>query len=196
MLFRDARFDREDSGQDQVALARALLRRAARSAALLRATSAGLAYAPTLDERLCSIERARERLLQFERAAAQYAELTGADLLSDAEPLLGGLPLPSSWPEAALAQLLLALAGRVELESHPGAAGSRVALACETEHANAARAALDELSPSDLPPRELSQAFVRRWIRVAYASLESERREQYAQALASVIEPMGIQLAH
>ncbi|MEY4577872.1 MAG: hypothetical protein RL701_2575, partial [Pseudomonadota bacterium] len=48
--------------EGRLQLARTLLRRGVRQIGVLRATSAGIAQAPTIDERAGSLERAREGL--------------------------------------------------------------------------------------------------------------------------------------
>ena len=177
-------------------LAQNLLRRAVRQLALLRVSAAGIAHAPTLDDRLSAIERARERLLQLERAADRYATLTGADLVCDAEQLLGALEAPSSWLEASLAQLLLCLAACIELESPQLAEHLPDALAYETEHMHAARAALHELGALDAALRVRLDDVIPRWLSIAYRSLDPERNSTLARALDSVFEPLSTQVSH
>lgn len=177
-------------------LAQNLLRRAVRQAALLRVSAAGLTHAPTLDDRLSAIERGRERLLQLERAADCYEQLTGADLIRDAEQLLGTLDAPSSWLEASLAQLLLCLAARVELETPQFAEHLPETLACETEHLNAARAALHELGALNLALRSRLQEVIPRWFTIAYGSLDPEHGLAFTSALDAVFEPMGLHVSH
>ena len=171
-------------------LAQNLLRRAVRQTALLRVSAAGLAHAPTLDDRLSAAERARERLLQLERAADCYAEWTGADLMRDAEQLVGTLETPSSWLEASLAQLLLCVAACVELESPQLAEQLPDALACETEHLNAARAALHELGALSLSLRGQLQDVIPRWFTIAYGSLDPERSGALTSALDAAFQPI------
>jgi 1,2-phenylacetyl-CoA epoxidase catalytic subunit len=189
------------SGDDHSAnhareLAQNLLRRAVRQLALLRVSAAGLAYAPTLDDRLSAAERARERLLQLERAADCYAELTAADLMRDAEQLLGTLEPPSSWLEASLAQLLLCVAACVELESPQVAEQLPDALACETEHLNAARAALHDLGALSSALRGRLQEVIPRWFTIAYGSLEPERSGSLTSALDVAFQPLDAHVHH
>ncbi|MEY4577743.1 MAG: hypothetical protein RL701_2446, partial [Pseudomonadota bacterium] len=167
-----------------------LLRRGVRQIGVLRATSAGIAQAPTIDERAGSLERAREGLLQLEQAAELYADATGADLLADAERLIGAVPTPASWVESALAQLLLCLAAQVELETslEPNA---RRALARETEHVNAARAALYEAKAFSSELRDSVRAGSSTpWLNMALDTLEDDNtRQHFTRALELIVEP-------
>jgi hypothetical protein len=181
-------------------LAQTLLRRGVRQIGVLRATSAAIAQAPTIDERAGSLERAREKLLQLERAAELYAQTTGADLLADAEKLIGELPSPTSWLEAAVAQLLLCLAAQVELETareRSQETHAPEALARETEHVNAARAALQEAHAYSDELREAVHACTTRWLAMALGTLEDDAtRQQYTQALAQFALPSGPTAPH
>jgi hypothetical protein len=158
----------------------------------LRATSAAIAQAPTIDERAGSLERAREKLLQLERAAELYAQTTGADLLADAEKLIGELPSPSTWLESAVAQLLLCLAAQVELETARECSFEHTAdvLAREAEHVNAARAALQEAQGCSEELREAVHACTTRWLSMALGTLADDAtRQHYTRALAQFALP-------
>ena len=162
-----------------------VLRRGACQLAALRAASAGIVFGPTLDDRVAMLERAREELLQIERAELSYAELTGDSLLAAAEPMLDQLPAPTSWLEASLARLLVCLSARVELERTPDAgqlAGS--VLACEVEHVNAARAALHDLGETSNTTVDMSSGFAEKWLDVALTALHGEAaRTRYLTVL-------------
>jgi hypothetical protein len=155
---------------------------------VLRATSASIACAPTLDDSAGSIERTREALLALEHWAEPYQAHTGVSLLEDAERLLGELPTPSGWVDATRAQLLLCLATQVEL-SHAREQGdddphALAALARATEHVHAARAALQEAGACRQPLHTDLDASSARWLTVALGTLPDERaRAAYAQAL-------------
>lgn len=168
-------------------MSHALLRHGVRQLAVLRATSAGIACAPTLDDSAGSIERTREVLLALERCAERYASCTGASLLAEADRLLGELLTPSSWVDATRAQLLLCLATQVELtqaraqgDTDPHALA---ALASATEHVHAARAALQE-SGAFQPLHTDPTASSARWLSLALGTLPDEHtRAAYMQAL-------------
>jgi hypothetical protein len=180
--------------------AASLLRQVLRGLAALRAASAGLAYAPSLDERAATLERAREELIELERCAAFYEDATGKDLLADAERMLAGLPVPKSWLDACLGRLLLCLAARVELAERAAKSVTldpsvTLELAREAEHVNAARAALLELGTERSPRRALTNEFLTRWLDVALLSLnDAKLRAQYRTALHSELEPLGVDI--
>ena len=186
---------------DRLTLARSLLRRAVRHVVLLRAASVSLAHAPTLDDRIGVVERVRENLLQFEQAAFVYSDLIDSDLLTDAERLVAQLTFPSTWLEATIAQLLLCLATRVEVDAQPQllaplGASARNALACETEHLHAARAALRELDGTTGAVRDLANRLIMRWQRVALGTLEEETvRARYLHMLAQELAPIGMEVS-
>jgi len=181
-------------------LARTLLRRGVRQLGVLRAASAGITQAPNMDDRALSIERAREELLQLERAAGLYAEVTGGDLLSDAEQVLSDVPSPASWVEAATAQLLLCLASQVELETGCDTGGEpseRHALLREAERVHAARAALDEAKAFSTELDVTMRAGTSRWLPMALCTLEDDdAREHYTRALERLVEPSSLGLPH
>jgi|GEM_PF-3833405 len=152
-----------------------MLRRSACQLAALRAASAGMVFGPTLDDRAAMLDRAREELLQIERAEVLYTKLTGEPLLDAAERVIAELPAPQSWLEASLARLLVCLSARIELESpRPAAASDEAALACEVEHVNAAQAALRELREASGSAIELPSVFRDKWLAVALQALPSE----------------------
>jgi hypothetical protein len=175
-----------------------VLRSAVRQVASLRAAGAGLAHAPTLDDRVATLERAREELVLLEQSSEIYAELTGADLLTDVEPRLARLDVPGSWLEASIAQFLLCAATLIELEAQPQLPSlldsSRLrALAWETEHVNAARAALLELDALAAAALEPARALFIRWFTIALDTLETESlRKRYVQALQDLAAPVGM----
>jgi 1,2-phenylacetyl-CoA epoxidase catalytic subunit len=179
-------------------LARALRRHAVRQVVTLKASGAALAHAPTLDERAGAIERAREELAHLEQASEVYRELAGADLLQAAEQEALRLPVPSSYAEASLAQLVLCLAARVDLDQHRQVAEpfrhiTDRALAEETEHVHAARAALAELCGGPNLSREAASQLLERWLPVALDSLDEDRtRAVYLAELSRERRALGI----
>lgn len=182
------------------ALARALRRHAVRQVATLKASGAALAHAPTLDDRIGAIERAKEELQHLEQASEVYRELSGADLLQDAESAAAKLPIPESWVEASVAQLVLCLAARVDLSRHrevarPFRGPAQRALAEETEHVVAACAALSELCAQSPGVASEASKYVERWLPVALESLEEDgSREAYLSELAHEVEDIGMSL--
>lgn len=182
------------------ALAEALRRHAVRQVATLKASGAALAHAPTLDDRIGAIERAKEELQHLEQASEVYRELSGGDLLQDAESAAAKLPIPESWVEASVAQLVLCLAARVDLSRHrevprPFRATAERALADETEHVSAACAALAELCAQSPAMAQNASGFVQRWLPVALESLDEDgAREAYLSELAHEAEEIGLPL--
>ncbi len=183
------------------ALAQALRRHAVRQVATLKASGAALAHAPTLDDRIGAIERAKEELQHLEQASEVYRELSGGDLLKDAESQAAKLPVPESWVEASVAQLVLCLAARVDLSRHaelprPFRQTAARALAEETEHVSAACAALAELCAQSKATAQDASGFVQRWLPVALESLEEDgTREAYLSELAQEAEEIGLPLS-
>jgi len=181
-------------------VAEALRRHAVRQVATLKASGAALAHAPTLDDRVGAIERAKEELAHLEQASEVYRELSGADLLKDAEQVAAQLPVPSSWIEASVAQLVLCLAARVDLEQFSEAAKplrgvTQRAIVEETEHVNAARAALLELCANSPNTAAAATGYMARWVPVALDSLEpNDSRSTYLKELEKEAGAIGVPL--
>lgn len=208
MLDFDLSQDTHDAAQ-RVGRARALLQRGIRQVAIVRATSAAIAHAPSIDDCASVIERARDALSRFEHTAEHYRTLTGADLFEDALQLTGELPAPSNWQEAALAQLLLCAATRVDLErqrEHPSQpAGTHgepnlyagAELAGTLEHMSAARAALLEAGALSAEGSRVQYAGSTGWLRVALGTLSDDEvtREAYRREVERAIAP-GLGLPH
>jgi hypothetical protein len=184
MTHRDF-FSPPSAASDTVLTATQVLRRSACQLAALRAASAGMVFGPTIDDRVAMLERAREELLQIERAELSYARLTGESLLNAAERILEELPAPKCWLEASLARLLVCLSARVELElARASAVDDEAALACEVEHVNAAHAALRDLREASHPPVDVQSAFAGKWLDIALQALPSEpARARYLTTL-------------
>lgn len=188
------------SPEARPALAQALRRHAVRQLATLKASGAALAHAPTLDDRIGAIERAKEEFQHLELATEIYRELSGTDLLLHAEPAAARLPVPASWVEASVAQLVLCLAARLDLSRHrdvppPFRAPVQRALADETEHVAAACAALTELCAESPGTADDASAYVERWLPVALESLgEDGSRESYLAELEQEVGDIGLAL--
>lgn len=186
------------SEQARPHVAQTIRRHAMRQVATLKASGAALAHAPTLDDRASAVERAREELAHLEEASELYRELSGKDLLKDAEDAAATLPIPSSWVEASVAQLVLCLAARVDLERQNEVEPALQRLtersrASETEHVAAARAALSELcAASEAQAREAAE-YIERWLPVALDSLEAQETKQaYLDELALESRVIGL----
>lgn len=191
--------------EHRVGRARALLRRGVRQLAILRATSAAITHAPTIDDCACAIERARDALSQFEHTAERYRALTAADLLTDSQQLSGELPTPSNWQDAALAQLLLCAATRVELEADraavaqtAGALASHAELAATLEHMSAARAALIEAGAFTAAGSAMLYTGSTGWLRVALGTLgdDDASRSAYRREVERALRSSDAILAH
>ncbi|HEY6877018.1 MAG TPA: hypothetical protein VI299_03325 [Polyangiales bacterium] len=176
------------------ARAYALQRSAIRQTATLRAACAAVSYAPTLDDCAAAIERARDELEHLERSAEEYRELHDAELTDAIADQVAQLPLPTSWFEAALAQLVLCLAARIEATSDMDGpvAASALRVVRECEHVDAARAAVRELRVSH--PRQVPAERVDRWLQIALDSLSDEHRATYLAALLGDASALGVEL--
>ena len=181
-------------------VAEALRRHAVRQVATLKASGAALAHAPSLDDRVGAIERAKEELAHLEQASEVYRELSGADLLGDAEQVAAKLPIPGSWLEASVAQLVLCLAARVDFArfvevATPLRGVTELAMVEEAEHVSAARAALDELCAGSPQTAEVATEYMARWLPVALDSLETGApRSAYLKELETEVRGLGLRL--
>jgi hypothetical protein len=153
-----------------------------------------------LDDRACALERARELLLQLEHAALLYRDVTDADLLQHAKRLLPEVAAPSSWLEVASAQLVFAVAAHAALEEQLKLGGlprdaTLSALASQTEHGNAARAALVELDSGSASQRAALRGSLDRWLTVTLPVLgETDLRGSYLHQFERITCSLG--LAH
>ena len=192
----------DEGSTSQPLMAAVMLRRGVSRVAALRAASAGLARAPSLDERAATLERAQHELLELEYCAVAYEHATGKDLLAEAERALIDVPLPDSWLEVCLARLLMCLAARTELEfraTERASHGSEllVSLAHEVEHVNAARAALQEIADLARRMRELAAEFMPRWLDLASASFaDADVKAHYLAALQRELDGLGLGAAN
>ncbi len=175
-----------------------LLRRGVRQAASLRAASAAIAHAPTVDDCAAAIERAREELAHLERTADLYTEFAGRDLTREIEPQIRELPVPASWLEANIAQLVLCLASRIEgrkaCATKEATVDSVRRAAEESEHVDAARAALRECCGSACGERRPVPACVAAWLRLALEGLGEDEQAAYLDALRRDVFSLGLAL--
>ncbi|MGK3995728.1 hypothetical protein [Sorangium sp. So ce1024] len=178
-----------------------LRRHAVRQLAALHVCGAALAHAPSLDERASAIERAREELERLESGSELYRELLGRELLDEAAPEAAKVPIPSSWIDAAAAQLALSLAARIELGrdqtlAAPFAYLSLRALAEQTEHVNAARAALCDLCDTSQAAADSASQCLGRWLLVALDLLDAgDTRRAYLAQIEREIRVIGLKVA-
>jgi hypothetical protein len=176
-----------------------LWRRALRQSATLKAVSAAMAHAPTLDDCAASIERAKQELEHLECSVELYRELCGGDLSDEIAGAAAALPAPESWLEAAVAQLVLCVASPLEAQAEVSAAGTRRArvrqLAEETEHVDAARAALSEVCATAPASFAAISKLVSRWLNVALETLDSSARAAYLEGLRREISRLGLDAA-
>jgi hypothetical protein len=177
---------------------RATLRRSLESAALrqtatLRAASAAVAHAPTLDDCAAAVERMREELEYLEDSSDLYRELFDAELTEQVASATAKLPRLDSWLEACIAQLVLCLASQLEATQRLAEDGSESLLrrlAQENEHVDAARAALREhCAQAD---DGSASAALECWLPVAFETLELSMRLNYLDALRRHTVPLGI----
>jgi 1,2-phenylacetyl-CoA epoxidase catalytic subunit len=186
------------SEQARPQVAQTIRRHAMRQVATLKASGAALAHAPTLDDRASAVERAREELAHLEEASELYRELSGKDLLKDAEGAAATLPIPSSWMEASVAQLVLCLAARVDLERQTQVEPALQKLtdrsrAHETEHVAAARSALSELCSASAAQAREATEYIERWLPVALDSLDAhETKQAYLAELERESRAIGL----
>ncbi len=186
------------SEQERPQIVENLRRHAMRQVATLKASGAALAHAPTFDDRASAVERAREELAHLEEASELYRELSGQDLLKDAEATVAALPIPSSWVEASVAQLVLCLAARVDLDRQNEVVPALQKLrdssrAHEAEHVSAARAALSEACAGSVEHAREASEYIERWLPVALDSLEAQETKQaYLDELARESRAIGL----
>ena len=157
-----------------------------------------MAHAPTLDERMCAVERAREELEHLEQASEVFRELFGQDLLEVVQHEMLSVSPPRSWLEASAAQLALSTASRIDLGRHltlsgPFAQVTQKALAEETEHVAAARAAICDLCElAEDAPRQAVHC-LQRWREVGLGSLDAEdARAAYLALLDIEARSLGL----
>jgi hypothetical protein len=183
----------------RTALARSLHHAALRQTATLRAASAAVTHAPTLDDCAAAVDRLREELAYLEDSANVYRELFDAELTERIAPAVAQLSLPVSWLDASIAQLVLCLASQVEVTHQlagTAATGSIDTLlrrlGQEREHVDAARAALAELCAEAQDGS--ARASLARWLPVALETLDVVVRPAYLEALRRDTAGLGIAL--
>jgi hypothetical protein len=168
---------------------------AVRQLATVQAYAAAVVHAPSLDERLCAVERAREELERLEQLVELFRERFASELLTLVADEAAGLATPGSWLEACAAQLALSLAARIDLcaPEAPRSPLTRAALAEETEHLAAARAALEDIADMEQFCAEEALGCLQRWREVALATLPAEAaRQTYLRELESELHSAGL----
>jgi hypothetical protein len=174
-------------------LRRSLECAALRQTATLRAASAAVAHAPTLDDCAAAVERMREELEYLEDSSDLYRELFDAELTEQVASATAKLPRLDSWLEACIAQLVLCLASQLEATQRLAEDGSDSVLrrlAQENEHVDAARAALRERCAQ--ADDGSAAAALERWLPVALETLDLSMRLNYLDALRRDTVPLGI----
>lgn len=171
---------------------------AVRQLATVQAYAAAVVHAPSLDERLCAVERAREELERLEQLVELFRERFESEVLALVADETARLATPGSWLEACSAQLALSLAARVDLCQPAGGDAAlplltRDALAEETEHLAAARAALEDIADMEQFRADEALGCVQRWRDVALATLPTgAARQTYLSELESELKSAGL----
>jgi 1,2-phenylacetyl-CoA epoxidase catalytic subunit len=180
------------------AIQRRLCCNAVRQLATVQAYAAAVVHAPSLDDRLCAVERAREELQRLEELVELFRERFESEVLALVADETAHLSTPASWLEACTAQLALSLAARVDLcESaglkSPFARLTPGALAEETEHLAAARAALEEMTSCGTFCAEDARGCLERWRAVALQTLATgEAQRAYLSELELTLHGVGL----
>jgi 1,2-phenylacetyl-CoA epoxidase catalytic subunit len=167
---------------------------AVRQLAMVQTSGAGVVHAPTLDERMCAAERAREELEQLEQAAELFRELFGRDLLEAVHDEISRVTPPRSWLEASAAQLALSVASGIDLGlPGPFAQVTRRALVAQAEHTAAARAAICDACERAHDAPEQAARDLQHWLQVGLESLDAdELRAAYLTQLEREARSLGL----
>lgn len=181
--------------------------------------SAGVALAPTLDEKQMFARHCLDELGHFEHVAMRYDELGRGDLLSKVAPKVAELPAPESWLEMVLVGIAFDRAVYFQLRAYAAAPDSRVAalavhvIADEAEHLAASQAALADFAAQDAELRDRLEALLARWLPISSAcfddsavesacpagphvSAEAQRAAEraYFESLEAVLGPRGVRV--
>lgn len=146
-----------------------------RELAVANVFSAGIRFAPTLDDKHLLARHCAEELEHLERAASLYDELGGGDLVRDLAR--DQTAVPSDWTETVVAGYLLDQANFAQLRSYIASANpalselARHLLGDEQKHVHANEATLHELLAHGATVPEL-QAHVDAWLPAAMALLD------------------------
>ena len=143
----------------------------------LRVVGSGLPHAPTLDDSALLIERAREELEGLEATIEAYQCVQGVDLSDALRDAAALAPVPGSWLEVVVAQLVLGVAAL--LQSH----GSVADRAHKAENVAAARSALRDLRAVSPAAFDGMSALLTRWLDVACGALDDWDRSACLAAL-------------
>lgn len=169
---------------------RALLQRAN-----LQVASVALAHAPSTDHAAACIDRARQHLTQFECTTELYWDQVGGDITDDIAATLASMPMPGSWLEANIAQLVLSLATQHESRqffdpSKPSRALLRH-LAESAEHVEGAREALRDLCVAEPELSAQMPVLAARWLSFALDGLERGAQDTCLQRIRAAM-PDGL----
>jgi 1,2-phenylacetyl-CoA epoxidase catalytic subunit len=140
--------------------------------------SAGVRFAPSIDEKQVFARHALEELEHFETVAAIYEDLLGENLLDVVRPRLDKVPHPSSWAELVIAALLFDRANFHQLRVHRSANDPLVArtaerlLRDEPDHLAASEAALAELGRSSPSSLGQVQYHLATWLSIAQRAFD------------------------
>jgi 1,2-phenylacetyl-CoA epoxidase catalytic subunit len=163
---------------EHCALARSLLERVGRNElAAAYLWSAGVTFGPSVDDKLLLAAHVAEELRHFERSAALYERLGGADLLARVGPRARALAAPESWLELAVALFLFDRACCLEVRDQctsrlrPLARLAEVMLDDEEGHYRAGETALEDACAASGADRARAQAHFDRWVAITLRAL-------------------------
>jgi 1,2-phenylacetyl-CoA epoxidase catalytic subunit len=151
-----------------------------RELACAQILSAGVRWAPSVDDKQVFARHALEELEHFETVASLYEELVGENLLDVVRPRVEKVPYPGSWEELVISALLFDRANFHQLRVHRSIDDplvSRTAerlLRDEPDHLAASEAALAELSRSAPNLLGAVRYHVATWLSVAQRSFDDE----------------------
>lgn len=198
-----------------------LERQGYRELAAAQLFTAGVALAPTLDEKQMFARHCLDELGHFEQVATRYEELGHGDLLAKLRPELAKLPAPTSWPEMVLVGITFDRAVYYQLRAYTSAPDRRISdiaikvLADEHEHLEASQAALEELMQEGGDLKSSLSKLLERWLPLSRNCFDgreletracpagphfseaaaAESRKAYVESLERILTPRGVTLS-
>ncbi|HVU02625.1 MAG TPA: ferritin-like fold-containing protein [Polyangiaceae bacterium] len=142
--------------------------------------TAGVVFAPTLDDKIMLLEHAREELTHFEVVSSLYEKLTGRSLFDHAATHASHLPAPKTWLEAAVAGYLVDRAAAAQLRDYLNVKDARLGAVIreihehEHEHQAAAETALLDQCRNNPAAALAARPHVEKWFKVALSVLDAQ----------------------
>lgn len=140
--------------------------------------AAGVAFAPTIDDKHMLAEHAQEELGHFELVAALHDQLSGKSLFETASRRASEVPVPATWLEAAVAGYLVDRAASTQLREYMRIGDARLEAVVreihehEHEHQVAAETALLDQVRANPAIADAVRPHVARWYGIALSVLD------------------------